>query len=131
MKRGEWPEARAKKFRQAAFAYVHVGMLLEIGVYVMWREGLVAATRVGPAWLWLFVIVPLIVGAVAVGLYHWQNEWFARVIWLLHFGRLPSLVQLAFVTGGEHGVLRPGFWVAGIIVVVANLWMLARAGWDL
>lgn len=128
---GPWPAARAQKFRQAAFAYLHVGLLIEIGVYVMWREGLVSATRVGPAWLWLFVIVPCIVGAVVLGLYRWQNAWFARGIWLLHFGRLPSLVQLAFVDDGGAGTLRPGFWTAGIIVVVVNLWMLARAGWDL
>ena len=44
--------ARARKFRQAAFVYLHVAILYEAAAYVMWREELLPA-RFGPPWLWL------------------------------------------------------------------------------
>ena len=67
---------------------------------------------------------------VFVGLYAWQNVWVARIIWALHGLRLPALIRGAFfVEAGAR--LPPTFYLTAIIVVVINLWMLARAGWDL
>ena len=55
---------------------------------------------------------------------------FARVIWVIHSMRLPSLISSAFIATTESGLTR-GFYVMAIVVVVINLWMLARAAWDL
>ena len=119
---------RQTKFRQAAFAYLHVTFLYEAAAYVMWRQGLMPLNW-GPGWVWL-----ILGGAVGLGVFYgllrWQNAWFARVIWLIHGLRLPSLIRGAFVTG-DSGPLAPSFYLTAIVVVVINLWMLARAGWDL
>jgi hypothetical protein len=123
-----WPEARARKFRQAAFVYLHVSVLYEAAAYVMWRQDLLPVNW-GPGWLWL-IVGGLVAGAVFVGLLRWQNAWFARAIWLIHGLRLPTLIEGAFVASTSRP-LAPGFYVAGIVVVVINLWMLARAAWDL
>ncbi len=121
---------RGTKFRQAAFVYLHVAMLIDLGVYVMWRAGHVGNTPLGPAWLWIFLLVPLIVGLVFLGLYWWQNPWLARVVWVLQWGRLSSLIRSAFVV--EVGApMPPAFYTLAILLVTANLWMLARAAWDL
>jgi hypothetical protein len=32
---------------------------------------------------------------------------------------------------GEGRVTPPSFYITAIVVVVINLWFLARAGWDL
>jgi hypothetical protein len=120
---------RAAKFRQAAFVYLHVAILYEVAAYVMWRRNLLPSTRVGPAWLWL--ILGAVVGiAIFIGLYRFQNVWLARIIWGIHGLRLPALVQGAFFTTGPH-VAPPSFYITAIVVVMINLWMLARAGWDL
>lgn len=121
---------REVKFRQAAFVYLHVTLLYEYAAYAMWRAGILPTTRLaGPAWIWL--IIGGAVGlAVFVALLRWQNVTFARVIWLLHGLRLPSLIHGAFITT-EHGALAPSFYLTAIVVVVINLWMLARAAWDL
>jgi hypothetical protein len=124
----QWPEARARKFRQAAFVYLHVSVLYEAAAYVMWRQDLLPVNW-GPGWLWL-IVGGLVAGAVFVGLLRWQNAWFARAIWLIHGLRLPTLIEGAFVASTSRP-LAPGFYVAGIVVVVINLWMLARAAWDL
>ena len=63
------------------------------------------------------------------GLWRWQNVWFARAIWVLHGLRLPALINAAFLR--ESGVLPPAFYVTALVVVLINLWMLARAAWDL
>ncbi|MBI4421872.1 MAG: hypothetical protein HY560_13695 [Gemmatimonadetes bacterium] len=127
--RMEHPAARAAKFRQAAFVYLHVAVLYETAVFAMWRAGLVS-DRFGPPWVWLFLIVPPVVGLVFWGLYHWQHPWFARGVWVIHGMRLPALIQSAFFP--EEAVRLPsGFYLTAIVVVVLNLWMLARAGWDL
>jgi hypothetical protein len=120
--------ARARKFRQAAFVYLHVAILYEAAAYAMWRAGLLPTGR-GPAWVWL-LMGALVAGAIFVGLLRWQNVWFARVIWLIHGMRLPSLIGSAFIVTAESGLTR-GFYVTAIVVVVINLWMLARAAWDL
>jgi hypothetical protein len=120
--------ARQAKFRQAAFVYLHVAILYEAAAYVMWRQGLLPI-RFGPGWLWL-----LIGGAVAAGvvyaLLRWQNVWFARAVWLVHGLRLPGLIDGAFFAG-EEARMVPAFYLTAIVVVVVNLWMLARAAWDL
>ena len=56
--------------------------------------------------------------------------WFARAVWLLHSLRLPALINGAFFAGAEERVV-PAFYLTAIVVVMINLWMLARAGWDL
>ena len=122
------PTPRQTKFRQAAFVYLHVTFLYEGAAYVMWRRGLMPENW-GPGWVWL--ILGALVGlAIVYGLLRWQNPWFARVIWLIHGLRLPSLIRGAFVTS-DAGPLAPSFYLTAIVVVVINLWMLARAGWDL
>lgn len=119
---------RARKFRQAAFVYLHVAILYEAAAYAMWRAGLLPAGR-GPGWLWL-ILGGLVAAAIFLGLLRWQNVWFARVIWVIHGMRLPSLISSAFIATAEGGLTR-GFYITAIVVVVINLWMLARAAWDL
>ncbi len=122
------PPARAAKFRQAAFAYLHVTFLYESAAYVMWRQGLLPVNW-GPGWVWL--LLGALVGlGVFYGLLRWQNIWFARVIWFIHGLRLPTLIHGAFILS-DTGPLARSFYVTAIVVVVANLWMLARAAWDL
>jgi hypothetical protein len=62
-------------------------------------------------------------------LWSWQNVWFVRAIWALHSLRLPPILNAAFIT--ESGVLPASFYVTALVVVLINLWMLARAAWDL
>jgi hypothetical protein len=121
--------ARATKFRQAAFVYLHVAILYEAAAYAMWRANMLPSSRLGPAWLWL--ILGGVVGvAVFFGLLRWQNATFARVIWALHALRLPALIKGAFITSMPSPMPR-AFYITAIVVVTINLWMLARAAWDL
>jgi len=128
VEKGSGGEARARKFRQAAFVYLHVAILYEAAAYAMWRAGLLPAGR-GPGWLWL-ILGGLVAGAIFLGLLRWQNVWFARAVWLLHSMRLPALISSAFISTVQ-GELSRGFYITAIVVVVINLWMLARAAWDL
>jgi hypothetical protein len=48
----------------------------------------------------------------------------------VHGLRLPALIRGAFFADAGARMV-PGFYVTAIVVVVVNLWMLARAGWDL
>jgi hypothetical protein len=84
---------------------------------------------VGPAWLWL-----LIGAAVALlvffALLRWQNVWFAGVVWAVHSLRLPTLIRGAFFADAD-AVIAPSFYLTALVVVMINLWMLARAVWDL
>lgn len=122
--------ARARKFRQAAFVYLHVAVLYEAAVYAMWRGGALPPTRMmGPVWIWLLVGAA-VAGAIFLGLLRWQNVLFARVVWVIQALRLPALIGSAFITTATLGVTR-GFYVTALVVVVINLWMLARAAWDL
>lgn len=125
---GDVPTPRSRKFRQAAFVYLHVGVLYEFAVWVLWREGLLPAAR-GPAWLWL-LLGALITLAVFWGLWRWQNAWFARAIWALHALRLPALIGGAFFSEPAADI-PSGFYLTAIPIILINLWMLARAGWDL
>jgi hypothetical protein len=120
---------RAVKYRQAAFVYLHVAILYEAAAYAMWRAGRLPFSRLGPPWLWL-ILGGAVAGLVFLGLLRWQNDTFARVIWVFHGLRLPSLVHGAFFAG-TAGLMPPAFYVMAIVVVVVNLWMLARAAWDL
>lgn len=117
------------KFRQAAFVYLHVALLYEAAAYAMWRRNLLPGTTLGPPWLWL-----LLGGCVALlvffSLLHWRNPWFACVVWAVHSLRLPTLIRGAFFP--ESGsIIAPSFYLTAIVVVMLNLWMLARAAWDL
>ncbi len=119
---------RAIKFRQAAFVYLHVAVLYEAAAYVMWRAGRLPQTRLGPPALWL-VLGAVVAGLVFVALLRWQNVTFARIVWVVHGLRLPSLIHGAFFSG--VGALPPSFYITAIVAVMINLWMLARAAWDL
>ena len=122
------PDARTRKFRQAAFWYLHVGLLYEAAVYAMWRNGLVNPIR-GPIVLWL-LLGAAIVALVFWGLWFRRSTWLARGIWALHALRLPSMIEGAFLAGPD-AALPPGFYLTALVAIVINLWMLARAGWDL
>lgn len=119
---------RSAKYRQAAFVYLHVGILYEAAVWKMATAGLLPEAR-GPVWVWLLAGAG-IVALVFWGLWSWQNRWFARAVWALHSLRLPALVEGAFFAAADAR-LPPAFYGAAIPVVLINLWMLARAGWDL
>ena len=121
-------EATARKFRQAAFWYLHVGLLYEAAVFALYRSGDLPAR--GPVAVWL-LLGALVVALVFWGLWSWQNRWVARGVWALHALRLPWLIEGAFLAAPGDGPLSPGFYTAALVVVLINLWMLARAGWDL
>jgi len=120
------PSPRALKFRQAAVVYAHYAVLYEIGAWILLQRGLFPATR-GPEWVW-FAAGAAIAALVAAGLWWWQNEWFARVIWALVALRLPTLLEGAFF--GTELDVPPALYAAAALVVLVNLWALARAAWD-
>jgi hypothetical protein len=72
----------------------------------------------------------VVAGAIFLGLLRWQHAWFARVVWVIHSLRMPALISGAFISTVQ-GELTRGFYITAIVVVTINLWMLARAGWDL
>lgn len=121
--------SRDQKFRQAAFVYLHVTFLYEAAAYVMWRQDLLPLNW-GPAPVWL--AAGAAVGlSIFFGLLRWKHRiWLARVVWLIHGGRLPTLIAGGFLVS-ETRPLSPAFYQIAIVVVVINMWMLARAGWDL
>jgi hypothetical protein len=123
------PPPRQRKFRQAAFAYLHVGLLYEFAAYALWRRGFTSHVPGNPL-VW-FVAGAMIVAVVFWALWSWQNPWFARLVWAVHGLRLPTLIDGAFLRGSEPGILPPSFYLVALVVIVANLWMLARAAWDL
>lgn len=120
--------ARKGKFRQAAFVYLHVGLLYEAGVFVLWRRGIIGSER-GPVPLYLLLGAG-IVAVVFWGLWSWRNAWFARAVWALHALRLPALLEGSFLPTPDSS-LPPSLYLLALAVVLGNLWMLARAGWDL
>lgn len=121
-------DARERKFRQAAFVYLHVGLLYEAAVWAMARRGLLPEGR-GPTWLWL-LLGAAIVAAIFWGLWSRKSVWLARVVWGLHALRLPPLIEGAFFPAADAVVPAAGY-KAALVVVLVNLAMLARAGWDL
>lgn len=121
---------RSDKFRQAAFVYLHVGLLYEAAVWSMWRAGVLPGDR-GPVWAWL-LMGAAIVAVVFWGLWWRESAWFARVVWAIHALRLPALVDGAFLRdAAAQPALPAGFYLAALAVVLVNLGFLARAGWDL
>ncbi|MBI4545431.1 MAG: hypothetical protein HY703_09565 [Gemmatimonadetes bacterium] len=123
------PSPRTAKFRQAAFFYLHVGLLYEAAVWVTWREGLLPQARTGLVWLWL-LLGALIVAFVFWALWVRESKWVARVVWALGVLRLPALVRSAFFPAAAARV-PPEFYLVALLIVLINLWLLARAGWDL
>ena len=122
------PEALRRKYRLAAWIYLHVGLLYLAAVWAMAGAGILPAER-GPVWVWLAVGTGIL-AAVFWGLWRWQNPWFARVIWGLHALRLPALIEGAFFPAA--GAQLPGaFYLTALAVVLLNLGVLARAAWDL
>ena len=124
-----WPDARVRKFRQAAFVYLHVGLLYEAAVWAMREHEGMLPTRFGPLALWL-VVGAAVTALVFAGLYWWQNAWVARGVWIIHAGRLPWAINGGLLADGGAR-FPPAFYVAALVVILVNLWMLARAGWDL
>lgn len=120
---------RSDRFRQAAFVYLHVGLLYEAAVFAMWRAGMLPGGR-GPVWVWLLVGAA-IVAFVFWGLWFRRSVWFARVVWALHALRLPALLEGAFLRSTPGEGLPAGFYGTALAVVLVNLAFLARAGWDL
>jgi hypothetical protein len=127
--RRDWPAPRRTKFRQAAFVYLHVGLLYEAAALAMRNYGLLPE-RFGPPVLYL-VLGAVITALVFAGLYWAQNEWVARVVWAIQAFRLPPLVSRGFFYSLATMRLPPAFYIAALIVVLTSMWMLARAGWDL
>ncbi len=128
MLKQDWPSERVDKFRQAGFVYLHVAILYEAAVYAMLEAGALPL-RFGPPWAWL-IAGGAVAGFGFVGLYHWRNVWFARILWVLNGARTPSLIGGAFFAAPDR-VTPSAFYLTALVVVVINLWMLARAGWDL
>lgn len=120
------PPSRALKFRQAAIVYLHYAVLYEVGAWILLQRGLFPATR-GPTWVW-FVVGVAIAALVILGLWWWQNPWFARVLWVLVALRLPTLLEGAFF--GSELEVPPALYAAAALVVLVNLVALARAAWD-
>lgn len=123
------PTPRARKFRQAALVYLHVGLLYEFAAYALWRRGFTSHVPGNPL-IW-FVMGAVIVAVVVWGLWRWQNAWFARGVWAIHGLRIPTLIDGAFLEPGGGGLVPPSLYLAALGVILVNLWMLARAGWDL
>jgi len=117
-----------QKFRQAAFVFLFYGILYEGAAYQMWRAGIMP-TRFGPEWIWL-LIGAIIVGLIVWGLWRWQNPWLARVLCFIVSLRVPAFIGGAFFPRPEQAVPPAAYGVA-LFVVMVNMWMLARAGWDL
>ena len=128
MLKQDWPPARVAKFRQAGFVYLHVAILYEGVVYSMLDTGALPL-RFGPPWAWLIAGAALAAFGF-VGLYFWRNVWFARILWGLNGMRTPALIGGAFFASPDT-ITPPTFYLTALVVVVINLWMLARAGWDL
>jgi hypothetical protein len=121
-------EGQRQKFRQAAFAYLFIGMLYESAVWVVWRNGLLPEGR-GPVAIWLLLGVVIVALAVAL-LWRYQNVWIPRAIFGLHALRLPSLIEGAFFPAADARI-PSSFYLTALFAVLINLWLLARAGWDL
>lgn len=120
---------RERKFRQAAFVYLHVGLLYEFAAYALWRHGFTSHVP-GSPWIW-FAAGAAIVALVFWGLWKWQNPWLARVVWAIQAMRLPAVLDGAFLRAPGEGLVPPSFFLVALLVILVNLWMLARAGWDL
>jgi hypothetical protein len=79
--------------------------------------------------LWL-VVGALVLGAIVWGLWVWKHPWVARVLLAFNAIRVVGVMGPAFVSGPERG-LTPAFYQLETVLLLINMWMLARAGWDL
>lgn len=122
-------EARERKFRQAAWVYLHVGILYEAAAYSMVKAGAMPTGGWGPPTAWL-VAGALVALGVFWALLRWRNPWFARAIWVFWILRLPTLMEGAFFRGTD-GEIATSLYAMGIVVAVINLGFLARAAWDI
>lgn len=120
-------EAHVAKMRQAAFFYLVVALLYMSSVWVLHEAGQVP-TR-GPISLYM-VMGTAIAAAVFLGLWRWRNVWVARFVCVAGAFRVPALLERAFLPD-DAANLDPTFYLAALIVVLINLWLMARAGWDL
>ena len=127
LSKGVHSPSHEAKFRQAAFFYVHVAILYEAAVWVLHRDGSLPSR--GPVGLWL-IAGGVLASVVFWGLWSWRNVWQARALWVIGALRIPTLLRGAFLPQ-EGAVLSTTFYIAALIVVLVNLWLLARAGWDL
>lgn len=125
--------SRETRYKQAAIVYLHVGILYEASVFVFWRQGILPEAR-GPAWLWL-LIGALLAGLISFAIWRWQRTWLVLLVWALQMLRLPALIEGAFFgsahTGVDAAVVPPSFYLTALLVILFNLAMLARAGFDL
>jgi hypothetical protein len=119
---------RSRKFRQAAFAYLHVGILYEVAVVAVARAGLLPVGR-GPLWLWLLLGAGVVL-VIFWALWSRESVWVARLVWGAQLFRLPALIGGAFFPA-QSAAIPPSFYTFALVVVLLNLWLLARAGWDL
>lgn len=125
------------KYRQAAIYYVFLAVLYDGAVWQMAQHGLLGReTPGGPTWLYL-VVGALIAAAVFYFLWFRENRWVARIVAVLSTGRLVYLIPDAFLTihpepmdGSPYAMTR-AFYIAAFVVVALNVWLMARAGWDL
>jgi hypothetical protein len=124
---------RVTKYRQAAIVYLHVGILYEAAVFVFWRQHILPEAR-GPAWMWL-LLGAFLAGGISYALWRWQHRWLVLLVWALGTLRLPAIIEGAFFhqahTGVNVAVIPPSFYLIALFVVLINLAMLARAGFDL
>ena len=127
LSKGVHSPSHPAKFRQAAYFYIHVAILYDAAVWVLHRDGSLPSR--GPVGLWL-IAGGVLASVVFWGLWSWRNVWLARALWAIGALRIPTLLRGAFLPQ-EEAVLSPTFYIAALIVVLVNLWLLARAGWDL
>jgi hypothetical protein len=118
-----------RKFRQAAWVYLHVGILYTAAAYAMMKTGALPTGGLGPPWAWLLAGAAVAL-TIFLGLLYWRNKWLARAIWAIHALRIPALIEGAFMRGTD-GQIHHSFYLVALVVVVINLAFLARAGWDL
>ena len=123
----KWSPERTRKFKQAAMVYLHFALLYECVTIAFAQHG-ETPTAFGPLPLWLLAGA-LVAALVFWGLWSWQNVWVARVVWAVQVWRLPSLMERAFLPDVEP-TISSSFYLLAIIVIVVNMWMLARAAWD-
>jgi hypothetical protein len=120
---------RERKFQQAAWVYLHVGILYEAAAYAMMKTGALPTGGLGSPWICL-VAGAVVALAIFFGLLYWQNKWLARAVWAIHALRIPTLIEGAFMRGTDADI-HHSFYLTALVVVVINLAFLARAGWDL
>lgn len=108
--------------------YLLMGVVYEGAVLIAWRNGFAPTDR-GPVGLWL-VVGAVVLGAIVWGLWTWRNVWLPRVLLVFNAGRVIAVMGPAFVLEAERG-FSPAFYQLETVMLLINMWMLARAGWDL